>query len=320
MRKSGHAGIERKALVGGECKVLSEDEGIVEAIVSVTGIVDEVDDVIVPGAYAKTLVKRRPKGVDAHDWEQPVSKALEVVELMPGDTRLPATTSRGEPWPREAGALLVKMQFNLDTQRGRETFANVKFFGAEQEWSIGYKVPRGGSRTDQRKGIRYIDTLDLFEFSPVLFGAMPLAGSVGVKGLTMTDFEEKALPGSFEERRDLIERAVTDLLLPVEGDGERHGWIYMRGTFADRVVVSQYQRGIENTVEWEIPYTLGEDGQVVLGEPTPVKVVESVVPDEGREPTPGTAPDADATEAKAPGEAFLSPVEILTSESLRAFT
>jgi hypothetical protein len=69
-------------------KVLDESEGIVESIVSVTGIVDEVKDRIVPGAYAKTLSERKPKGVWGHDWNNPVSKTLEVRELMPGDPEL----------------------------------------------------------------------------------------------------------------------------------------------------------------------------------------------------------------------------------------
>ncbi len=176
--------MEHKSLFGAETKVLTDEgEGIVQAIVSVTGIVDEVKDIIVPGAYAKTLAARKPKGVDAHDWSSPVSKPLDIKELMPGDPNLPKFTARGEPWPREAGALMVKAQFNLNTARGRDAYEDVKFFEDEQEWSIGYNVPTGGARIDHKKGIRYIDALDLFEYSTVLFGAMPLAGTHSVKAL-----------------------------------------------------------------------------------------------------------------------------------------
>lgn len=161
--------------------VVSADEGIVETIVSVTGIVDNVKDRIMPGAYAKTLAKRKPKGVWGHDWESPISRTLDAKELLPGDPELPKTMPDGEPWPADAGALKVKTQFNLETQRGREAYSDVVFFGADAEWSIGYNVPVGGAKVDQKSGVREIGYLDLYEYSPVLFGAMPLARTTSVK-------------------------------------------------------------------------------------------------------------------------------------------
>lgn len=172
--------------------VVSADEGIVETIISVTGIVDNVKDRIMPGAYSKTLAKRKPKGVWSHDWDTPVSKTLDVKELMPGDAELPATMPNGDPWPAGAGALKVKTQFNLDTQRGREAYSDVVFFADEQEWSIGYNVPVGGAKVDQKSGVREIETLELYEYSPVLFGAMPLARTTSVKEAQMAF---KALKG-----------------------------------------------------------------------------------------------------------------------------
>lgn len=151
--------------------VINEEDGTVEAFVSVTGVVDNVNDIIEPGAYAKSLAKRRPKGVWAHDWQTPVSRAVVVKELLPGDEGLPQVFSDGSPWPAEAGALYVKMQFNLETQRGRDAFSDVKFYRDDQEWSIGYSVPADRSTVEEGTGIRRIKELDLFEYSPVLFGA-----------------------------------------------------------------------------------------------------------------------------------------------------
>lgn len=160
-------------------KVLSEHEGIVEAIVAVTGVVDKVNDIIVPGASAKSLLGRKPKGVWSHDWTTPVAKTLEAEEWMPGDPRLPATTRSGDPWPADAGALVVKAQYNLDTQRGREAFSDVLFFGEDQEWSIGYKATK--SAVDRQTGIRHIKSIDIAEYSQVLFGAAPLTSSLSHK-------------------------------------------------------------------------------------------------------------------------------------------
>jgi phage head maturation protease len=153
--------------------------GIIEAIVSITNLKDNVGDIILPGAYEKSLKVRTPKGVWHHSWTDPIAKTHEIKELSPGDALLPDTLSDGQPWPRDAGALYVKMEFNLNTERGKTAYEDVKFFGDDQEWSIGYKVPEGKS---YRKGnTRYIKELDLYEYSPVLFGAMPNARTATVK-------------------------------------------------------------------------------------------------------------------------------------------
>ena len=144
--------MEHKQVPVSAVRGVDSADGIVEAIVSVTNIVDSVNDVIVPGAYAKTLKKRNPKGVWSHDTNIPVAKTLSVSELIPGDTRLPQDLQE-----KGAGALLVKMQFNLNTTRGRDAFHDVQFFADEQEWSIGYSVAEGKSKVEEKSGVRYIN-------------------------------------------------------------------------------------------------------------------------------------------------------------------
>jgi 2'-5' RNA ligase len=170
-----------------------EDEGVVTAIVSVTGTVDEVDDIIEPGAYAETLIKRKPKVCWHHSWEQPIGRVLHIEELMPGDTRLPRHTKDGKPWPAEAGALLATMQFNMKSDRGREAFEAVRFYSesGECEWSIGYQVPQGKATRDS-KGVRHIKAMDLYELSFVLFGAHMLTGTLGLKDAVALMTEHKS--------------------------------------------------------------------------------------------------------------------------------
>jgi len=172
-------------------------EGVAEAIVSVTNIVDSVNDIIVPGAYKNTLKKRNPKGVWSHDTNIPVAKTLRVEELMPGDPRLPMDLIG-----KNAGALLVRMQFNLNTTRGRDAFHDVQFFGPEQEWSIGYSVGESKSVTDSKTGIRKINELELYEYSPVIFGAAPHTRTLNVK--TIDDFIEEV--SDTEESKALVSR------------------------------------------------------------------------------------------------------------------
>lgn len=159
-------------------EVVDDEEGIVDAIVSVTGIRDRVKDNIAPGSYKESLGARKPKGVWGHDWQQPISKTLAAEELMPGDPRLPKKLADGSPWPKEAGAVKVRTQFNLSSNGGREAYSNVKFFGEDQEWSVGYLVPKGHATVNTKTGERNIRKMDLYEYSPVLWGAMPQARSL----------------------------------------------------------------------------------------------------------------------------------------------
>ena len=159
-----------------EAKAIDDAEGIVEAVVSVTNIVDNVKDVIVPGDYEDTLQKRITKGVWSHDTTVPVARTVSAVELPPGSDKLPSHLQE-----QDAGGVLVKMQFNLNTSRGRDAYEDIKFFGGEQEWSIGYSVPEGGSEMKEDTGIRHIKRLEWYEYSPVLFGAAPGTHTVSVK-------------------------------------------------------------------------------------------------------------------------------------------
>ncbi|WAA19822.1 capsid maturation protease [Gordonia phage Kabocha] len=162
--------------------VEDDGAGVVEALVAVTGIKDRVNDIILPGAFQKSLAARTPKGVWHHNIHESIARTVQIKELAPGDEGLPKQLPDGSPWPAEAGALKVKMEFNMNTQRGRDAYEDVKFFGTDQEWSIGYSVPTGGATIDRKSGgVRKISTLDLYEYSPVLFGAMPNARTVSVK-------------------------------------------------------------------------------------------------------------------------------------------
>jgi N12 class adenine-specific DNA methylase len=181
--------LEAKGLPDGENAVdltgvidFDDAAGTVTAIVAVSGVKDEVDDVFIPGVFTKSLDRIKPKGVDAHDWKVPVSRAELAVELFPGDPRLPKETADGEPWPANAGGLLVKARYNLNTPAGHAAYENAKFYKREQSFSVGYKVRPGGAK--RRNGVRYISDADIYEYSQVLHGAHRLAQLVTVKSLS----------------------------------------------------------------------------------------------------------------------------------------
>lgn len=158
--------IERKTrdVVG---KSFDDQTGIAEMIVSVFNNVDEGDDVIQPGFFKESLEKRKTsagmpkvKGVWAHDWSMPIAKTLEAKELLPGDILLP-------PSLVTLGGLYIKGQFNLETQRGKEAYSDLKF-GTVDEFSIGFGTKQ--FERDNETGIRKLIKGDLYEWSPVLVG------------------------------------------------------------------------------------------------------------------------------------------------------
>ena len=213
------------------------DKGTVTAIVSVTGIVDNVNDRILPGAYTKTLKTRKPKGVWSHDWKDWVSRTEKIEEYLPGDSRLPTETKDGKPWPKEAGALVVTTRFNMKSDRSKEAFLAVEFFSEtdECEWSIGYVVPPG-SATKDKAGVRNIKALELFEYSPVLFGAASESMTLSVKSAMSVDAAKHAETMADLRGSDLgYAEALDDGSFPIRTKGDLAGAVKAFDRAADPV-------------------------------------------------------------------------------------
>lgn len=192
--------------------------GTVRAIFAVTGVVDEVNDLILPGAFSKTLATRRVKTVFHHEWKDPIGVVLDIEEWRPGDPRF-ASIPGGSAWPREAGALVATVQFNLRTQRGRDVYEQVRQWheNGEAQFSIGYKVPPGAA-SKRHDGVRIIHSLDLYEVSPVLHGAHPMTRSLEVKAQSPGPVEHKSTWSAVElqhkEAEKQTDRGVMIALYP----------------------------------------------------------------------------------------------------------
>jgi HK97 family phage prohead protease len=153
---------------------IDEAQGIVECFVAGIGNKDSVGDVLVSGAFTKSLTRRKPRVVWGHNWNDPIGKVIEIYEVAPGDRRLPMKMLNAG-----IGGLYARVQFNLNSEKGREAFANVAFFGQEQEWSIGYKTL--DSIFDPSMQANILKEVELYEVSPVLHGANQLTGTISVK-------------------------------------------------------------------------------------------------------------------------------------------
>lgn len=188
-----------KSIHSCQIKSVNADEGILEAIVSVFNNVDSVGDRVMLGFFDETLKRKMPKGVWMHDWNAPVAKTLEARELAPNDPLLPDHI-------KGLGGLYVKSKFNLNTQRGREAFSDIKE-GIIDEFSIGYTVTEDRIATD---GTRELVKGTLYEWSPVLYGANPQTAMIGAKGLQEdidgVGHEVERLLGRLTERAAIREK------------------------------------------------------------------------------------------------------------------
>lgn len=171
-----------------------DEDGTFEAIVAVTNIKDDVGDIIKAGAFTKSLKKRTPKGISAHDWKTPIARTIEIKELPPGDpwikAHAPDIAAKG------GGVLYVKGRYVLGTQAGSEARVLHQEFKEDLAWSIGYGVPAGAAK--HVRGVRELKELDVHEYSQVIVGAMPLARGISVKS-AVTD------PAQLETKRHFSE-------------------------------------------------------------------------------------------------------------------
>jgi HK97 family phage prohead protease len=164
---------------------VNEAKGIVECFVAALGNKDSVGDICLPGCFTESLKRRKPRVVWGHNWNEPIGKVLEIYEVGPNDPRLPQKMKQ-----RGVGGLFAKVQFNLGAEKGKEAFANVAFFGLEQEWSIGYKTLDAVYDNGQQANL--LKEVELYEVSPVLHGANQLTATLSIKSENqMDDYSEK---------------------------------------------------------------------------------------------------------------------------------
>lgn len=267
---------------------IDKAQGIVEAFVSGTGNKDSVGDVVVAGAFNGSLKRRKPRVVWGHDWNQPIGKVLEIYEVPKSDPRLPEKMKKAG-----IGGLFAKVQFNLNTERGREAFANVAFYGMDQEWSIGYKTITADF--DAGRQANMLKEVELYEISPVLHGANQLTGTISVKddnegtsekgGVYNMDDEKDAPANRADAMSAMMGRMLSQALRkPVQ-------ILEMN----DNSVV--FQTG-ENMV-WMATFNR-EGQQITLGKPTRVKPMTTYTPMGDAAPTSMMVKDPDEKDAEEP--------------------
>jgi phage head maturation protease len=177
-------------------------KGLVTAIVSVTGVMDYHGDIIVAGAFKKTISERGlgVKVLNHHNsWSvfDVIGVCLEMREI--GREELPEELL--QKYPDATGGLLTVTQYLMSTPEGAGAFARIDA-GAIDEYSIGFQCMQQEWIQDSDKNTtRYIKEVKLFEYSPVIWGANPATATVGVKA------REETLSRLLDATFDTTERA-----------------------------------------------------------------------------------------------------------------
>jgi uncharacterized protein len=152
----------------------SEVEGTFTGYGSIFGNTDLGNDVVVKGAFAKSIGQKGAKAVKLlyqHKSDEPIGVFDEIIEDSVG--------------------LKVKGRLAMGTQRGREVYELMKM-GALDGLSIGYRVDPNGVTYDDKGKRRLIKSVDLMEISAVTFPMNTSARIQAVKGgeRTVREWEE----------------------------------------------------------------------------------------------------------------------------------
>lgn len=151
-----------------------QEAGVFSGYGSIFGNKDLGNDIVVEGAFAKSIGRKGAKSVKLlyqHRQDEPIGVFDEIIEDRRG--------------------LKVKGRLAMGTQRGREVYELMKM-GALDGLSIGYRVDPKGVEYDEKRKRRYLKSVDLMEISAVTFPMNPRARVQAVKGAerTVREWEE----------------------------------------------------------------------------------------------------------------------------------
>ena len=170
-------------------------DGEFSALVSVFGTVDSVGDVVMPGAFAKTLAQYAEKGapipiVWSHDWDDPFS-------------HIGYTTAAEET---EAGLQVTGRLDIAENPKAAQVYRLLKN-GRVRDFSFAYDVKESAPAKRDGVDVNELHELDVFEVGPTLVGAhrdtelMAIKTHIAVQG-KQDPPKEQAPPSKPAEKTD----------------------------------------------------------------------------------------------------------------------
>jgi phage head maturation protease len=166
-----------------------ETPGEFEAIVSVFNVVDYDNDVVRPGAFAKSIQWWRAKSdvlpvLWHHRLDDPrynIGAVIDIDEIGPGDERIPQ-------WADEEvkanGGLWIKARIDVDDEASDIARAALRVLKARRttQFSYGYDIPPGGRIDGKGMAPNELLQLHFFEVSTTQIGANTNTELGAVKG------------------------------------------------------------------------------------------------------------------------------------------
>jgi len=182
----------------------ADEDGIFEGYGSIFNNTDLGNDVIVNGAFTKSIARTGAKGVKLlyqHKTDMPIG----VYESIEEDEK----------------GLKVRGRLAMKTQAGRETYELMKM-GALDGLSIGFRTSPKGQSYDPKNKTRVIKEVELMEISVVTFPMNPKAKVQTVKGQELSIREwENGLRDAFNLSRSeakMAAKAVQDAFSQRDAD------------------------------------------------------------------------------------------------------
>ena len=142
--------------------------GVIEGYASLFNVADTGGDMVMAGAFARSLTKRGAAGVKMlwqHNAAEPIGVWTAIVEDLRG--------------------LKVTGRLDLSVARAREALSLLRA-GAVDGLSIGFRTRR--ATTDRSSGLRRLHEVDLWEISIVTFPMLPQARVDAVKRRAPHDY------------------------------------------------------------------------------------------------------------------------------------
>lgn len=135
--------------------------GVIEGYASLFGVADTGGDIVMAGAFTRSLARRGAGGVKMlwqHNAAEPIGVWTSIVE--------------------DAKGLKVTGRLDLSVARAREALSLIRG-GAVDGLSIGFRAI--GAKTDRKSGLRRLTEIDLWEISVVTFPMLTQARISAVK-------------------------------------------------------------------------------------------------------------------------------------------
>lgn len=149
--------------------------GLFSGYASLFGVQDLAGDVVLPGAFRRTLERRGADTIKLlyqHDPSTPLGRWLQIEE--------------------DGRGLRVVGRMHAEIEKSREVLSLMRE-GILDGLSIGFRTV--SARTDARSGLRRVAEVDLWEISVVTFPMLP--------GARITDVEARSIEGGVAARMNL---------------------------------------------------------------------------------------------------------------------